>query len=214
MLRFNLFGIPISIQPFFWLIMAFLGGGMDLLSNPTQKALIYTLIFMAAGFISILIHELGHAFMMQKNGRHPQIVLHGMGGVAMSSGSPLSRMNSILVSLAGPIFQIILGGIAFGVYKFIGAENFPTDQSRYFVFILAMISFFWAIVNLIPIHPLDGGQILSAILGPKHERLVSIIAIVIGVLLIAGLYFTGYGSLWNYFIVVMLVWGNVKTLGR
>lgn len=215
MLSFRLFGFPVHIQPFFWLIMAFIGGGQRLLSNPTTADLINVLVFMAAGFISILVHELGHAFMMRKYGRQPQIVLHGMGGVAMSSGAPLSRGQSIAMTFAGPLIQLVLWALAYFILKQVGdAGNFPTTQSYQFVYFLMKISFFWAVINLIPINPLDGGQILASLVGPKKQKLVHIIGIIIGLALIFFLYVAGYHSLWNFMIVGMLVWDNVKGLQR
>ena len=65
MTRFSLFGIPITIQPFFWVAMAILGylgnqGGGD-------NLLMLVAVFMIAGFLSILIHELGHYFGMSED---------------------------------------------------------------------------------------------------------------------------------------------------
>jgi membrane-associated protease RseP (regulator of RpoE activity) len=48
----------------------------------------------------------------------------------------------------------------------------PLNQSgTYFLVMLMVISFFWAILNLLPVVPLDGGQMLNAVLGPAKIRI-------------------------------------------
>lgn len=213
MISFRLLGISIHVQPFFWLIMAFIGGGGILLSHPTTEALVHTLVFMAAGFISIVIHEMGHALMMRKYGRIPQIILHGYGGVAISTGSPFTRFQSFLVSISGPALQASLGVIALLILKTVGAETFPTDQSQKFVINLMNVSFYWALINLIPIHPLDGGQILEAVLGPKRRKAVHYIGITIGIIALIFMIKIG-ASLFGLIIVGYLTYNNFKALNR
>lgn len=211
MLNFRLLGIPVQIQLFFWLIMAFLGfmmTGADM-DNFGSTALIKILIFIAAGFISILVHEFGHALTMKQYGRRPQIVLHGMGGVAMSSGTPFTRAQDILVSVMGPVAQLILGGIAFLALKYI--PEFP-GQTQDFIKYLYLISCFWAIINLIPMFPLDGGQILLGIIGNK--KTVHIVGIAIGVCLIGFMLMKGMTSLWNFLIIAMLIRDNITGMQR
>ena len=58
MLRFRLFGIPVSVEPWFWVMAFVLGRGLDIRD---RESLISTVIFAALVFISILVHELGHA---------------------------------------------------------------------------------------------------------------------------------------------------------
>lgn len=212
MIRFRLFGITIHVQPFFWLIMAYLGGGVRLLTNPSSDDLVKTVVFIVAGFISIVVHELGHALMMQKYGRIPQVVLHGMGGVAISSGVPLSRMQNFLVTLMGPVAQVILGLIALFILKTVGS-NFPPGYSEQFVTNLCYVSIFWALINLIPIHPLDGGQLLASLVGPSRKKIVHIVGIIIGGLALAYMLMSGWGML-GVIIVGMLIFDNIKALQK
>lgn len=211
MINFKLFGIRTQVQPFFLLIMAYLGGGYNLLHNASTDNFLKVLVFMGAGFISILVHELGHALMMKKYGRQPHIVLHGMGGAAISSGFPLSKGQDILVSLMGPIAQFILGLIVWFISQNV---EFPTVLSQKFCQDLYLVSVFWAVINLIPIFPLDGGQILAAIVGPKRRKIVNVLGIVIGGGLIAFLVMNNSASMWNLLIIGLLIWDNVKALQR
>ena len=197
MFQFTLFRIPVRVEPFHWVILALLGasGGLD-----TRQDLIRLSLFMVAGFFSILIHEMGHALTGRKFGaRDPQVVLHGMGGVAMFPGSNFNRKESFLVTAAGPAIQILLGVIAWLLSLKIG----PQPGVGQFLSILALISIFWAVLNCIPVWPLDGGQMLGAILGPQKSSLLHQISIGVAVVAaIIGLV-TGFMTFFPIFLGFM-----------
>ncbi len=199
-----------QVQPFFLLIMAYIGGGSALLSEFSTENLYKVLVFVAAGFLSIIVHELGHALMMKRYGRLPQIVLHGMGGVAISTGTPFTKKQNLLVTIMGPAAQIALGLIALLIYRSI--DKFPTEQSAHFVFSLCSVSLFWAVLNLIPIFPLDGGQILGTLLGDKRRKGVHIFSIVLAGGIIALLLINGQTPLFALLILGLLIFDNVKAL--
>lgn len=165
MISFSLFNIPIRVLPWFWVTMVLIGAssGAD-----SKQALFNILLFMIAGFISVLIHELGHALTAKHFGKRPEIVLQAFGGYAAYSGAPLSRPKSFMVSAAGPAIQILLGVIAFAIYK---QADGISSQAKYFLWVLALISLFWAIFNLLPVIPMDGGRMLETALGPQRQRL-------------------------------------------
>jgi len=177
MFRFNLFGIPITVEPWFWLTMAFIGGGMS--ANSTQDFLNLAL-FIMAGFISILIHEMGHALTIRKSGLPTQVTLSAFGGYATHPAGVLSRKKSFLVTAAGPGLQIV-----FGIIVLIIAQNmtYPSFQIYYFIRSLWLVSLFWAIFNCLPIFPLDGGQMLASILGPRRAEGLHITGIVCAVIM-------------------------------
>ena len=72
-LHFSLFGFPVRVHPMFWLVTLMLG------YQSGDAAAVLTWI--VAVFLSILVHELGHALVMRAYGLRPWIVLHGMGGL-------------------------------------------------------------------------------------------------------------------------------------
>ncbi|MEY5020317.1 MAG: hypothetical protein RLZ22_1405, partial [Verrucomicrobiota bacterium] len=121
-----------------------------------------------AGFISILIHELGHALTARKFGAYSSIVLQAFGGIAQHSGVRLSRPQSFAVTAAGPLLQIVLG---LAVWYSLPQLTELKPHALYFFHTLMSISFIWAALNLLPILPLDGGQMLHAILGPKRQSI-------------------------------------------
>lgn len=165
MFSFNLFAIPIHVQPWFWITMAFLGYMMH-----GDKPVIFTLIFMLAGFISILVHELGHALTIRKFGLPTEVTLNSFGGYATFPPGRLDRKQSFLVTAAGPGLQIALAFLLIALIEFI-----PVPQESLLnelIINLIIVSIFWAILNCLPIYPMDGGQMMSAILGPRREHLV------------------------------------------
>jgi stage IV sporulation protein FB len=164
MIRFSLFGIPVEIQPFFWISLALLGGA---LGADSYKDVFRVLLFVLAGFISILVHELGHALTARYFKAQPHIVLQAFGGYAAYSGVRMTRTRSFLVTAAGPAIQIALGAVVYGLLTFI--PPLPGDAAS-FLGMLLLISWFWAVLNLLPVIPLDGGQMLNAALGPARIR--------------------------------------------
>ena len=207
MLRFRLFGFPVTVEPWHWAILAFIGGGLHIRD---KEDLLPVILFMVAGFVSILIHELGHAFMSRLFGcRHVAIVLHGAGGVAISQGARFNRGQDILVSAAGPGLQAFCGGVAL-VLLLTHSFDGPAASLLY---AFVGVSLFWALLNLIPVHPLDGGQILREVLGPRRIQLTLKISIVVAVV-VGVLMFLLTSSLLFPIFLGLTVWQNYKMLGR
>ena len=175
MIRFSLFGIPVEVQPFFWITLVILGGAIG---ADTAADVFRILLFVLAGFISILVHEFGHALTARSFGANVQVTLQAFGGFAAYSGARMSRARSFLITAAGPGVQIILGLIVFAALPFLGNLN---ENGAYFLSILMFISFFWAILNLLPVLPLDGGQMLNAVLGPARLKITLWITIVVSI---------------------------------
>lgn len=176
MFRFTIFGIPVEVHPFFWITLVFISGARGA-SNPSDMFRI--VLFVLAGFISILIHELGHALTARKFGAYSRISLQAFGGYAAYSGARLTRLQSFLVTAAGPAIQILLG---ITVYFLIRKLPGISDHAFYFLVRLMEISIVWAVINLLPVLPLDGGQMLNAVLGPQRIRITLWVTIIVSVL--------------------------------
>ena len=167
MIRFTFFGIPVEIQPWFWVTMALLGSNFGQSGAIANEALAIAL-FVIAGAISIFVHELGHAFAGIIYKARPFIVLQAFGGYAAFPHSRFTRVQDFIVTAAGPFVQLVLGGLAIVAYAFLPDLS---DAFRNFILDLILVSIFWAILNMIPVYPLDGGQMMAAILGPQRRRL-------------------------------------------
>lgn len=187
-LRFTLANIPIRVHPLFWLVTLLFGlSGGDL---------IYLLIWVVVVFVSILIHELGHALVMRAYGQPAQVVLHGMGGLAVPEPTwwgtrwanvSLSLRQEILIALAGPgagfllallvmLGVVVAGGAIvmtplFGVIPWVTASlPFGGPLAQLVVTMLLWVNLFWGLVNLTPVYPLDGGRIARYLLLQSDPR--------------------------------------------
>ena len=172
-LHFSLFGIPVRVHPFFWVIGVLLG--------PINTEFADILVRVAAFFLAILVHELGHAAAMRLYGFRPWITLYGLGGLASydPSGNYGSResgpLRQIVISAAGPGAGFGLAGILIGAIVLTGhrvqlglggtygilirMEQVGSEYLDLFLWYMLFISIVWGIVNLLPVYPLDGGQI-------------------------------------------------------
>lgn len=181
MLSFRIFNIPVHVQPWFWVTLALIGGALGASSS---YEMLKVAMFVLAGFISVLIHELGHALTIRKYGLPTQIHLIAFGGLATHPAGVLNRKQSFLVTAAGPGIQFILGVLCLILLRTIPVppESLLLKMLQY----LTAVSFVWSILNCLPIFPMDGGQMLSAILGPQRQKALYLVgmltAIAIGVI--------------------------------
>jgi Zn-dependent protease len=218
-LRFRLFGIPIRVHPMFWIFSAVLGWG----GGPGEHDPYFLpglLIWIAASFVSILIHEMGHVFMGRLFGSDGHIVMYSFGGLAIGSNALRKRWQRILVSFAGPgaqfvILAVVILALVFALSRS-GPGRLPDIQDdeggihlgRLFgtwhplvgklILDLIFINLFWPILNLLPIWPLDGGQISREVctgIAPDNGAKISlgISMLVAGLLAVnaAMIYFRG-----------------------
>lgn len=204
MLDFKIFNIPVRVEPWFWLVLALFGGGMG---ADSKDALVRILMFIAAGFISILIHELGHALTARHFGHRVNILLHGFGGLAFYQGGGHTRMRSILITAAGPAIQIALGLVVLAIYRQADGMSLPLRQ---FLFILWLISIVWALLNLLPILPLDGGRLVESLLGPGRIRITLTISVVTAALVC--IYCVTTGRIFGAILTGMFAYQSFKAL--
>jgi Zn-dependent protease len=232
-LRFTLLGVPVRVHPLFWLIA--------LLFGLASRDVVQLLIWVAVVFVSILVHEMGHALAMRRYGQDPHIVLHMMGGLTYSTPErwgmswasvPLGPRQRVVISLAGPgagfalaaafaALAVVVGG-TIGMAAVFGVLPLPTAlvpaAGRYGGFLLATflwVNLVWGLVNLLPVIPLDGGNIARQICtsldpmdGPRRALWLSTIA---GALAAVG-GFLLLGSLFVGMLFAMLALGSYQQL--
>lgn len=146
--------ISIVIHPLF-LLTAGLIGWLNTMN------VVGTLIWMVVIFISILVHEYGHALTAIAFGQKAEINLVALGGLTKRDGKKLSLWKEFLIVLDGPLAGFLLCLVAYLASSWLKPESVLLKQTLQ---IAIFINFFWTIVNLLPIHPLDGGQLLAIIL--------------------------------------------------
>jgi stage IV sporulation protein FB len=184
-LNFPLFGFPVRIHPMFWLVTA----AMGLRLRDLKQLLAWVL----AVFLAILVHELGHALVMRSFGFRPWITLYGFGGLTsrLAGGYNRTRGESslaqIAISAAGPAAGFLLAiavafllsitghevskGLIGGFLPYVLVSNeVGSIPLTYFINFLLLVSVFWGAINLLPIYPLDGGQIAREVIMRLNQR--------------------------------------------
>ena len=162
-LRFSLARTPVRVSVWFWIIMAVLGYGVAAFSP--GNVWVNLLIWVACGFVSILVHEMGHVLAYRVFGSVAGVTLHGFGGYAQASFPPPQAWQRMLVSLAGPVAGFALAGLVWAAVLALGANNLtPPEYAANALLFLLLMNVFWNVFNLIPIRPLDGGNVLREVL--------------------------------------------------
>jgi stage IV sporulation protein FB len=205
-LRFLLMGFPVRISWTFWLGSCFFGFGFardldDLFGLVSPGLMPLLVLWMLCIFVSILIHELGHALAFRRNGLDAAIVLYHFGGLAIPTSSfqldrsfgGLSPKQQIWISFAGPLLQVVSAVVLIVIVKLAGyelwvfqlmpdflqkipgmLEGSPIDSPG----LLSLITFYiypsivWALLNLVPVYPLDGGQIMKSIVDLRGGTMI------------------------------------------
>ncbi|WP_428306395.1 site-2 protease family protein [Lacipirellula sp.] len=189
-LHFRLFGIPIRVHPMFWVITIVLGVGSD--GVPPAQLLAWTVVV----FVSVVVHELGHAFTQRYYGGRPWITLYGLGGLAACDDCDRRPLSQILISLAGPAAGFALAGVCFASVRLSGrqigwaaldeiditamtlpllgkllyVEPLPSEFGNSFILQMLWVNIAWGLINLLPIYPLDGGRVAREIFTLRHPR--------------------------------------------
>ena len=162
-------------------------------------------------FVIVLMHELGHSLACRSvGGRAERIMLWPLGGVAYVQPPP--RPGALLWSIAaGPLVNLVLIVVLTPIVVVSGLVHLAPDPAR-FVTALLMINGVLFVFNMLPVYPLDGGQILQALLwfvvGRARSLLVSSVIGMLGAVAV----FIGAlvkGSLW---FVVMAVFAGTRAL--
>lgn len=220
-LPFKLLGIPLLLDWTFliilplmaWLIAGDISGlarqlHLGDVSPITQGAWPYIIGLIAAVglFLSVVIHELGHAVVGRIYGvRTKSITLWALGGVAQFDEMPRQRGAEAIVAIVGPIVSMVLGAL-FAILWFSSA-SFAIGFRFVFAY-LTMLNFSLAVFNLLPALPLDGGRVLRSLLALRmpHFQATQVsasisrgLAILLG---IAGLMFNPWFIAIAFFIYI------------
>lgn len=204
-IQLSVLGIPLRIQPWFFVTVYLIGG----LGRPPELAAVWVV----AAFLAVLLHELGHAGACIALGYSPEIELYAMGGVTSwrRSGSE-TPLRHLLISAAGPVTGIIIGSIclAFLAKGSLAPDGLAANALKDLVF----TNLGWGILNLVPVLPLDGGNIATSIavmvLGARGRVLARGLSLAVTIAL-AGL-FLFLRELWLAFLCAFLAAVNWRAL--
>jgi Zn-dependent protease len=146
--------IPLTIHPAFWIFAALIG-------FLNSGSFLGTCIWIGIILISVLFHEFGHALTALLMGKNPRIELVAMGGITYHGGEKLPFWKQFIIVLNGPLFGFLLflGALALRQYP---PLNIGLTGAVLLTF--QWVNLIWTMLNLLPVLPLDGGQLLRILL--------------------------------------------------
>jgi Zn-dependent protease len=210
----SLFGIPFYVNPSWFLVLALVtwsyGTGLaeTFPTLPGASPLLLGLVTAILMFSSVLAHELGHSFVAIKQGiKVDSITLFIFGGLASLEKESDTPAAAFWVAIAGPAVSLVL----FGILTTIGFAGHLTGPIAAITAVLATINLSLGLFNLIPGLPLDGGNILKAIVWKvtgnqyKGVKIASIVGQGFGWLAISSgliplLLYGSFDNIWNLLI--------------
>ena len=213
MIEFTLFGTPVRILPWHWVGLLFISGAYMMDST---AELPFILLFMVAALFSVLSHELAHAVVGRyMAGGAAVVTLEMFGGVTEYYGSRFTRKGRIFSVAAGPginvatlvlclavcfamvggnmqAFALLIKGflispwnaIQFSSMGFVVTQD--TIMPMYFLASIMWTSFWWSLLNLLPIYPMDGGLLLEQFLKSRKNvfrtgLILSVVMVLVGI---------------------------------
>ena len=188
-LRWRLFGIAVRVHPSFW-GMNLLWAVLVTQGGRGTNLLLFIFLWVVCAFVSVLVHEMGHVLMGMTFREPGNILLYSFGGYALGLYDRLPPWQRILVSFAGPGIQLLFLALIvlvdnkpwnLRIMEYLGLNSLRTPwcvldavDPLYFTrgwytqvgvtvtYLLVIMNLFWAIFNLIPVFPLDGGMIVRS----------------------------------------------------
>lgn len=211
---FNFSGIDVFLHWSWFLVAIYeIQGRTGRYTSVTWNVLEYLALFLI-----VLLHEFGHALACrQVGGNANRIVLWPLGGVAYVDPPP--RPGATLWSIAaGPLVNVALLPILAGLYYFGHGAGWATTMPDAFRLVRAVLAIDIGlfVFNILPIYPLDGGQILRSllwfVLGRARSLMVATILGLLGVVAFIALAIFSK-DLWLGAIAVFMLmncWGGLQ----
>jgi stage IV sporulation protein FB len=181
--------------------------------------LVGTIFWMFVIFVSVLFHEYGHAIVSKLFGQKPRIELVAFGGLTYPEGKKIRGYQEFLVVLAGPLCSLALSILGFWLFSLPQIKSSPYAV---YPFLFGFVNAFWTVLNLLPILPLDGGQLIrvicQGIFGFKGYAISAGISIFFAVLAVVGFFFLGQLFLGIVFLFLLFqsieIYRQVKKMGE
>ncbi len=161
--RFRIFDIPVSVHASVLFVVVVLGWASGFQAASTMA------VWGVVVFVSLMVHELGHALTARSYGATVSIELNGLGGLTRWSSPPegMTPGRTALVSAAGSASGFLLAGVAWVISEVWGPFGGLAGLG---VRVLFYVNIVWGLLNWLPVRPLDGGHLLLAFLARVAPR--------------------------------------------
>ena len=198
----TILGFPLRVSPWLPIMLFVLGQGGGSLAG--------LVAFIVGGILAILVHELGHALAARWAGASDiEVQLVALGGLTTYSSQPQSRWARIGIAVAGPATGVVLGLPL--LLARLGATD-GTETARVLES-LVFVTLGWAILNLLPVRPFDGGHVLESLLPGSEETRVRVASVIsVGFALAVATFAWSRGSTWTAGVFVVVAAINVAGL--
>ncbi|HEX5657028.1 MAG TPA: site-2 protease family protein [Polyangiales bacterium] len=202
---FSLAGVPVSVSPWYLLLLAYLAFGGPGFAQGMMLAACIT--------VSLLAHEMGHALVARAYKLQPQVLLHGFGGLT-GHERPKSNGAEALIVAAGPLAGLSTAGLSWLALEYAPITS-PVTASL--LSTMLWLNTFWSLFNLLPMWPMDGGQLMRLGAGRafkpvRAERVTHITSIVVVLLVALASYKINIGGPMIMFILAITAWQNYQAL--
>ena len=209
---FTLKEIPVFVSGWYLAMLVYVSYASGL-----QRGLMWA----GAITISLLVHEFGHALVAKRFRLAPQISLEMFGGLTHHQRAARDRDDALVIA-AGPAAGIGFGILVLAVFLFIRATAPAVLVERPLLGLaldnLLFINFFWSLVNLLPLWPLDGGQLfrlgMLQITNPAQgERVTHLVGTAVGIGAVALAWFVMHSS-FVAILAALLTFQNIRRLSE
>ena len=137
------------------------------------RGAVETLLWVSGLLLFVFLHELGHAFAAQLVGvKVKSLVMWLMGGLTNLAYKPEKPLHNLFIFAAGPLVNMLLAFVCVFLYGGMVYLSMPlAENAAVFIwlqtfqnlfFSLALVNLILTFFNLLPVYPLDGGNILHA----------------------------------------------------
>ncbi len=224
-MHFTLFRVQVSIHPSLWVMLVLL----SCLFTGLAAGMPGVALFGVALFFCLFAHEMGHALVGRwLGGGQPEVFLAWLGGDCCNETARLTRMQGVLMTAAGPLTSMALPlilvwpavamavgdawdglGITAGfVLGLVPADLLEMSPPMVLLFgvYLVRICVWWSLLNLLPVYPLDGGQIMHGLMRSP----ISMHRISLTFACVLTFFFLALGAWWMVFIMGSLAVLNYR----
>lgn len=171
-------GIKIVVHWTFLLLIAWVFFG-EMRDGKGWEAGMMRVAFILAVFVSVVLHELGHALTARWFGcKTTSILLLPIGGVAQMERLPEKPIQEMVMAIAGPLVNVLIATVL-GIFLALSMQSFHVSDmlqtnevtGSNFLLMLMTVNIGLAVFNLIPAFPMDGGRVLRALLATRMNRI-------------------------------------------